>query len=223
MTGAMTHRPANPGREMNLTRLAWLVSIATPVVLIGLLCLAKAASSHRAVRGHRNAGTGRRTDEVEEECFEWEEGVLECEDRRSEAEAKAARYPPEECLLRTARARVVSSPSRNRLRFIVRYTTVDPDAGLPRLPDAQGRADSLDLGVVKRHLGRSGVLRLTRDPRQRPDGAGPQTPATILLTLDIPSAPSYCQPYFTRRLALRRTVHGQTVWFQSDPAAGPVE
>ena len=44
-----------------------------------------------------------------------------------------------------------------------------------------------------------------------------------LLTLDIPSAPSYCRPYFTRRLALRRTVRGQTVWFQSDPAAGPVE
>ena len=48
MTGAMTHRPTDPGREMNLTRLAWLVSILAPVVLIGLLCLVKAASSTAA-------------------------------------------------------------------------------------------------------------------------------------------------------------------------------
>jgi hypothetical protein len=44
----MTHRPTDPGRETNLTRLAWLVSIVTPVVLIGLLCLVKAASSTAA-------------------------------------------------------------------------------------------------------------------------------------------------------------------------------
>jgi hypothetical protein len=40
----MTDRPSNPEPAVNLTRLAWLVSIAAPVVLIALLCLVKAAS-----------------------------------------------------------------------------------------------------------------------------------------------------------------------------------
>lgn len=213
MTGAMTHRPTNPGREMNLTRLAWLVSIAAPVALIGLLCLVKAASATAAQQPAPEPITA---NQLEEECFEWEEGGLECE----EAEGVGPRAP-EECLLRTARARVVSSPSRNRLLMIVRYSTVEPTHAYLDFQMRKG-AESLDLGVVRRHLGNSGVLRLTEtlgDVRME----RARDASDYLLTLDVPTAPSYCQPFFTRLLSLRRTVHRQTVWFQSDPAVGPFE
>jgi hypothetical protein len=41
----MTDRPANPEGTVNLTRVAWLVSIAAPVALILFLCLLKAAGA----------------------------------------------------------------------------------------------------------------------------------------------------------------------------------
>ena len=82
--------------------------------------------------------------------------------------------------------------------------------------------DSFALDIVKRHLGKSGVVRINESL-----GSGQMETARnasdYLLTLDIPSTPSSCQPYFTRRLSQKRTLHGQTVWLQSDPAAGPVE
>jgi hypothetical protein len=45
MSWGMTERPSNPERAVNLTRIAWLVSIIPPAALIAALCLVKAASS----------------------------------------------------------------------------------------------------------------------------------------------------------------------------------
>jgi ribosomal protein S19 len=218
----MPHRPESTGRELNLTRLAWLVSIVAPVVLIGLLCLLKAASATAAVNPAPElpaAPMVEDEEEGEESCFEWEVGVLECEEPESAAEEGPR--PPEECLLRTAQARVVSSPSHNRLRFIVRYSMVVPTRAYLDFEVHNGD-DSFALGIVRRHLGKSGVVRINESL-----GSGQMEKARsasdYLLTLDIPSTPSSCQPYFTRRLSQKRTLHGQTVWLQSDPAAGPVE
>ncbi len=222
MTGVMTHRPGNPSRELNLTRLAWLVSIVAPVVLIGLLCLVKAASSTAAPNPAPELPVAPMIEsegEGEEACFEWEVGVLECEGPENGAEEGP--YPPEECLLRTVQARVVSSASHNRLRFIVRYSMVVPTRAYLDFEVHKGH-DSFALDIVKRHFGKSGVVRITESL-----GSGQMEKARsasdYLLTLDIPSTPSFCQPYFTRRLSQKRTLHGQTVWLQSDPAAGPVE
>jgi hypothetical protein len=211
----MTDRPPNRERAANLTRVAWLVSVAGPVVLIGLLCLVKAASSPAA--GLPAPELTVESAIEEEECVEWEEGLLECEP--VEGSDEAAPYPPEECVLRSASASVLSSPSRNRLRLVVRYSTAAPTRAYLDF-QMQGSAGPVSLGVVKRHLGRSGVLRLRETlgdaqmQRARDDGG-------FLVTLDIPSTPSYCEQYFTRTVALRRTVHGQTAWFQSDPAFEP--
>ena len=218
----MTHRPESPGRELNLTRLAWLVSIVAPVVLIGLLCLVKAASATAAVNPAPELPTAPMVESEEEEgeeaCFEWEVGVLECEE--PEGAAEEGTYPPEECLLRTVQARVVSSPSHNRLRFIVRYSMVVPTRAYLDFEVHKGH-DSLALGIVKRHLGKSGMVRISESL-----GSGQiemaRNASDYLLTLDIPSTPSSCQPYLSRRLSQKRTLHGQTVWLQSDPAAGPV-
>jgi hypothetical protein len=211
----MTLRPTNPGRETNLTRLAWLVSIATPVLLIALLGAAKAAAVPAAGVPTPDPVAEAAT---EEECVEWEEGEIECEAEEAE-EAETGPLPPEECLLRTAQARVVSGPTRNRLRLVVRYTTSTPTRAYLDFALRNG-GGSLDLGVVRRHLGRSGVLRLhetlgTGEMERARDASD------YLLTLDIPSAPSYCQQYFSRRLDLKRTAHGQTAWSQSSQASGP--
>ena len=222
MTGVMTHRPENPGRELNLTRLAWLVSIVAPVVLIGLLCLVKAASATAAANPAPvlpAAPMIENEEEGEDACFEWEIGVLECEE--PESAAKEGPYPPEECLLRTVQARVVSSPSHDRLLFIVRYSMVVPTRAYLAFEVHKGH-DSFALGIVKRHLGKSGVVRINERL-----GSGQMEKARsasdYLLTLDIPSTPSFCQPYFTRRLSEKRTLHGQTVWLQSDPPAAFAE
>jgi hypothetical protein len=215
----MTHRPENPGRELNLTRLAWLVSIVAPVLLIGLLCLVKVGSATAVVNPAPELPAApmienEEEDEGEEACFEWEVGVLECEE--PESAAAEGPYPPEECLLRTVQARVFSSPSHNRLRFIVRYSMVVPTRAYLDFEVHKGH-DSFSLGIVKRHLGKSGVVHINESL-----GSGQMETARsasdYLLTLDIPSTPSLCQPYLSRQLSQKRTLHGQTVWLQSDPA-----
>lgn len=211
----MTHRPTTSARELNLTRLAWLVSIATPILLIALLGAAKAAAAPMAEAPSAEAVAETAS---EEECIEWEEGEIECE----AGEAGGGPLPPEECLLRTAQARVVSAPTRDRLRLVVRYTTSAPTRAYLDFALRGGGGGSLDLGVVRRHLGRSGVLRLHQTL-----GGGEMERARdasdFVLTLDIPSAPNYCQPYFTRRLDQKRTAHGQTAWSQSTSASVPTQ
>jgi hypothetical protein len=210
----MTDRPASPERTANLTRIAWLVTIAAPALLIALLCLAKAASAPAAaLPGPEPGGESA----LEEECIEWEEGVVECEP--PEVPTGSAPYPPEECLLRTASARVVSSPSRSILRLVVQYTTAAPTRAYIDFAMRSG-GDSLGLGVVRRHLARSGVLRL-HESLGEAQMERAQAATDFLLTIDIPSTPDYCRRYSSRRLGLKRTVHGQTAWFQSDPAFGP--
>ncbi len=210
----MRHRPANPFREMSLTSLAWLVSIATPILLIALLGAAKAAAAP-AVEIPTPESVAEPV--FEEECEEAEEGEFECV--AEEEESEDGPLPPEECVLQTARARVVSRPVRNQLRFVIRYTTVAPTRAYLDF-ELRGGGGSVNLGVVKRHLGRSGVVRLHQTlgegEMDRTRGA-----SDFLFTLDIPSAPGYCRQYLTHRLSLKRTAHGQSVWLQSEPVSDP--
>ena len=41
------------------------------------------------------------------------------------------------------------------------------------------------------------------------------------VSMAIPEAPRYCRRYDTRHLTIKRTVHNQAVWFQSDSIFGP--
>jgi hypothetical protein len=209
----MAERPANPQRELNLTRIAWLVSIVTPAVLIALLCLAKAASS--AITAEDPLAEPADPALIEEDCIEWEEGVLDCEP--AEVAAEDGGLPPEECLLRTVRARVVHT-SRDRLRLVVHYTTLAPTRAYIDFRMRSG-GGSFSLGVVRRHLGRSGTLRLSEslgDDR----AARAREARDFLLTIDVPAAPGFCHPYFTHRLSERRTVRGHSVWVESDSSPG---
>jgi hypothetical protein len=202
-----------PAAKINLTRLAWLVSIATPVLLLALLGIAKAASGAET---SVPAPVPSVEPAYEEECEETGEGEFECEAEEGE-EVEEGAFPPEECMLQSAQARVVSRPARNRLQFVVHYTTIEPTRGYLDF-ELRGRGGSLNLGIVKRRLGRSGVVRLTETLG---DGEMQRALAAdgFLFTLDIPSAPSYCRPYFTQQLSVKRTGHGQTAWSEAPTSA----
>jgi hypothetical protein len=91
----------------------------------------------------------------EEGCEEVEEGVEECEEEEAEGRAANAR-PSQECLLRSASARVVAHVEKNQLKLTIGYTAYESaDATI-----AFGKGP-LNLGSTRRHLGRSGVIRLT--------------------------------------------------------------
>ena len=40
------------------------------------------------------------------------------------------------------------------------------------------------------------------------------------VSMAMPDAPAYCRRYETRHLTIKRSVHSQTVWFQSDSIFG---
>lgn len=156
----------------------------------------------------------------DEECevFEDEEG-LEEEDPDCEEEGGGnGRVPPEECLMRTARARLFTYSSQNRVRLVIRYTAFAPADVYVEFKLSGGKG-SLKLGTVHQRFAKSGLLRVNE---RLGDGAMDKVRAakrfTVVMT--IPSAPRYCHHYDTRHLTIRHTIHGQVVWFQSDSIFG---
>jgi hypothetical protein len=150
--------------------------------------------------------------------FEFDEG--ECEESGEELEdeegdvevcegdEETGDYPPEECLLRTARARVFTFTARDRVRLVVRYTSFAPAEVVVgyRLSGGKG---SLNLGEAKGRFSRQGVFRVT-EQLTNAQMTKLRAARRFTVDLDIPAAPSFC----------RRTVHSQAVWFQSDSIFG---
>jgi hypothetical protein len=218
----MTSKSETTLRHVDTPRIVWLVSVVIPLVLVALLCVARPADA--AVVGPpapppelEEEFEEEPEEEPEEECEEVEEGLVECEEAEAAGE-QTGPYPPAECLLRTARARVFTYTSRDELRLVVRYTSVAPAKVYVdfRLKSSKG---SLKLGLVKRRFSKRGLFRLNEslsDARMERVRAAKR----FVVTLDIPAAPSYCHRYYTRRLTIKKTVHGQAVWFQSDSIFG---
>jgi hypothetical protein len=152
--------------------------------------------------------------EVFEDEEESGEEVAECE----EEEAEDSRVPPEECLLRTARARLFTYSSQNRVRLVIRYTAFAP-ADVYVDYKLSGGKGSLKLGTAHQRFAKSGLLRVNE---RLTDGEMDKVRAakrfTVLMT--VPEAPRFCRRYDTRHLTIRRTVHSQAVWFQSDSIFG---
>ena len=158
--------------------------------------------------------------EPEEECevFEDEDGVEEEAGECEEERAEDSRVPPEECVLRSARARLFTYSSQNRIRLVIRYTAFDPgDVYVDyRLSGAKG---GLRLGTAHQHFERRGLLRVSQ---RLGENAMSRVRAakrfTVVMT--IPAAPRFCRRYDTRHLTIRRTIKSQAVWFQSDSVFG---
>lgn len=158
--------------------------------------------------------------EPEEECevFEDEEGVEEEEGDCEEEEATDSRVPPAECVLRTARARLFTYSSQNRVRLVIRYTAFDPGEVFVdyRLSGARG---GLKLGTAHQHFEKRGLLRVNQ---RLGENAMSKVRAAkgFTVTMAIPAAPRLCRRYDTRHLTIRRTIKSQAVWFQSDSVFG---
>ena len=159
---------------------------------------------------------------AEEECeaFEDEEGFQEDDEECAEEMQGAGdpRVPPQECLLRTARARLFTFSSQSRVRLVIRYTAFAPGEVYVDYRLAGGRG-SLKLGTAHQHFAKAGLLRagehLSENAMDRIRAA-----RRFTVTMSIPAAPRYCRRYETRQLTIRRMVHGQAVWFQSDSIFG---
>lgn len=155
--------------------------------------------------------------EEEAECeeFEDEEGFVEevCEE-----DEETGLLPPEECMLRSARARLFTYSSQNKVRLVIRYTSFSA-ADVTVEYRLNGSRGSLKLGSAKRRFAKKGVFRATARL------TGPQMEKVraarrFTVKMSIPGIPGYCSRYDTRHLTIRRTVHSQVVWFQSDSIFG---
>jgi hypothetical protein len=137
------------------------------------------------------------------------------EDEAGETEEATGPFPPDECLLRTARARLFDYSARDRVRLVIRYTSLAP----AEVEVSYRLKNGVKLGTVERRFSKKGVFRLSR--RLNPTQADKVSTAKgFAVQLSIPAAPSYCGRYYTRRLTTKRTVHNQVVWFQSDSIFG---
>ncbi len=158
--------------------------------------------------------------EFDEECeevgeeLEDEEGNLEiCEEGGG-----TSPIPPEECLLRSARARVLTYSAHDRIRLVIRYTSFAPAEVLVGYRVA-GSMGSLGLGSARAHFSKQGLYRAT-ERLSEAQAAKVRAAKRFTVTFDIPGAPDYCHRFGTRHLTIRKAVHNQVVWFQQDSIFG---
>ena len=156
---------------------------------------------------------------VEFEEGECEEPGEELEDEEGNVEAcEGDGLPPEECLLHTARARVFTFTARDKVRLVVRYTSFTPADVVVgyRLSGGKG---SLSLGEARDRFSKKGLFRVT-EKLSKAEIAKVRAAKRFTVDLNIPAAPNFCRRYETRHLTIKRTVHSQVVWFQSDSIFG---
>lgn len=207
---------ASAGEDARTARIAWLVSFAIPAVVLGILLLVTQPSDAAVVSpppleppaGVDEEGEEEETEEVEETEEEEEE----------EEELETSPYPPDECLLRTARARIFTYTSRDRVRLVIRYTSLAP-ADVTVDYWMKGKKGPLSLGHAKQRFSKKGLFRLT-EKLSDSEMAKVRAAKGFMVKMEIPAAPSYCSRYHSRHLTIKRAVHSQVVWFQSDSIFG---
>lgn len=213
-----THPEANLEK---VARAAWVVTFLVPLALIALLCLAKSAEAI-SVEGPLAPAPG--LDEEleegygEEDCEMDEEGFVECDGLEDEEEESDGPYPPDECLLQTAQARAFTYSAGDKLRLVIRYTATEP-TGVSIDYRLKGGRGALNLGKVKRHFGKQGLLQISENLTDAGMSVA-QAARSFLVKLSIPGAPGYCNRFYTRHLTVQKAVHNQVVWLQSDSVFG---
>jgi len=147
--------------------------------------------------------------EFEDECVESgeEEGEdSEEADEECEVEAEDAGFSPaDDCYLRTAQARVVAYPTRNMMRLTLGYTTYTP----ARATVEYGAKSDPHLGTVRRQLGRSGVVRLSKQLGSK-EMAQLQASRRFTVTVHVPEAPRECQRFEVQRSSDSRVTWSET-------------
>ncbi|HSS03872.1 MAG TPA: hypothetical protein VLK89_01625 [Solirubrobacterales bacterium] len=228
----MEEKPDVTSRQIaRLARVAWLLTFGVPLVLAMLLMVVNSAHalppvSVSAPAEQEEEFEGEEEGEFDEEACEvaeeeFEEGFLDekavekaCEEGEDRDKvAGHSSIAPAECLLRSAHARLVTSDLNESARLTIGYTTYEPttatiDYGL------SGGKGTLHLGAAKRHLGRSGVIRLSKalsnSEMAKLDAAGHFT-----VRLHVAEAPARCRRFETEQLTVRSASGHRVVWSQT--------
>jgi hypothetical protein len=199
------------------SRIAWFACSALPLILLAIFAVAGPATApadtEAAAAPFEVEAEASEEGEDEEECVEsWGdedeeagEAEEECQDEEEGADASSG----EDCLLRTARARVVAYPIRNQVRLTLGYTTFAPTRAAVEYGAGQGsRVDT-----ATRRLGRSGVVRLSK---HLGEGAMNQLSRShrFTVTLHFPEVPRNCDRLVTEQLKLQRSSDSRITWSQ---------
>jgi hypothetical protein len=198
-------------------RFAWTASFLSTLMLIAVLAMAKSAQAFAVPAVATVAAPapfGEETDEAE--ASEGEElEAEECEEgEEEECEEGAGPEAPPECLLSSAKATVVASVNRDQVRLSVRYATTSPTAVAVEY-GLHGARGSLFLGADRKHLGRKGVLHLTRRLTEA-QMVRVVAARGFTVRLRVPAAPAYCHHFFDRQLDVRRATPSGLTWSQAE-------
>ncbi len=152
--------------------------------------------------------------EFEDECVEGdgEEEGEDSEEAEDECEAEdddAGFSPAEDCYLRTARARVIAYPERNTMRLTLGYPTY-----APAMATVEYGAKSDPLGTVRRQLGRSGVVRLSRHLSSR-EMTQLRSSRRFTVTVHVPEAARGCQRFEAQQLLVERSSDSRVTWSET--------
>jgi len=178
----------------------------TLLLVLGLAQSAQATVESDAAAPFESIAEISEEDEAEEEeCAEAsDEAEEECEAEADESGASSG----EECLLRTARARIVAFPAHNRVRLTLGYTAFAPAHATVEYLVKQNR-----LGAGDRSLGRSGVVRLSQHLGDNEMGRL-QASHRLTVVVRIPGVPQRCEQLETYRLALEHSSDSRVTWSQ---------
>ncbi len=194
------------------------VRLVLPLVLLAILVASQSAyalgdAEVTASPSDLGASLGEEI-EFEDECVESDEEEAEDSEEAEEeceAEAEDAGFSPaDDCYLRTAQARVVAYPERNMMRLTLGYTTYTP----ARATVEYGARSDPRLGTVRRQLGRSGVVRLSKHLGGK-EMAQLQASRRFTVTVHVPEAPRECQRFEVQRLQVERSSDSRVTWSES--------
>jgi hypothetical protein len=216
-----------------IARGVWLATFVVPLILATLLLGVKSAQASSPLPSFTPLAFEdefEEEDEVEvevteEECATAEEEVEEGELSKSEGDeicqeaedegrktASGSNAAPEECLLRSAHARLVADDSPGDVRLTVGYTTYEPTAATIGF-SASGGKGSLRLGTANRHLGKSGVIRLT-EALAEPKMAKVDAAGRFTVQIHVPGSPGSCRRFETEQLTVKKTAKDLAIWSQ---------
>ncbi len=219
-------------------RIAWLVSVVVPLVVLALLLTLKpahaatpaagpagaiAAPSAMAAVGEPAEGEGEEAEgceaageevEAETEAEEvGEETEVEAGEEEAEGCEAAGVPPPASCLLRSAHARILVYAPQDRVRLLVDYTS-SARAQATVEYRLEGNRGSLRLGDANRTLADRGVLHLSRRLTSA-QMAKVRAAKSFTVELQVPTAPRSCRRFDTRHLTTKRTTRYEIVWSQA--------
>ncbi|HEV7615046.1 MAG TPA: hypothetical protein VGO36_02310 [Solirubrobacterales bacterium] len=210
--------------DAQVTRFAWWISFFATLTLIAVLGLARSAQAMTLPAAPAPVATAVLT-AVDDEGFEGEAEASEdeefefgeCDEAEEECEEDGPAdgfEAPDECILNSAKAMVLSLGNHDKVRLQIKYTTTAPTA-VKIAYGLHGGKGSLYLGDEKKQLGRKGVLRLDKSLTET-QMAKVAAAKGFTVRLRVAAAPGYCAPFFDWQLDDRRPTPAGLSWLQSE-------